>query len=190
MPSTQRLWQSFKTATGYDAANSRSILHHALHAWYFWHECSSAKSHSQFCASASGVARRPLRGWRRWMIRTRLFAPSWQRYRIWPRQLPPLPARKPPARLEPRPVLSHLAYGRKFWRGKSGSQRELALETSWHDPKKLQRLRLREEWEAAHSPPSGALQARSRSAVAQVVAEQHSPGGSMADSVLWGGKQS
>ena len=150
MPSAQPLWHSFKTATGYDAANSRSILHHALHAWYFWHECSSAKSHSQFCASASGVARRALRGWRRWMLRTRLFAPSWQRYRIWPRQLPPLPARKPPARLEPRPVLSHLAYGRKFWRGKSGSQRELALEARWHDPKELQRLRLREEWEPAH----------------------------------------
>ena len=144
MPSTQRLWQSFKTATGYDAANSRSILHHALHAWYFWHEVSSAKSHSQFCASASALARRALRGWRRWTIRTRLLAPSWQRCRIRPQWLPPLPASKPPARLQPRPVLSHLAYGRRFWRGKS------ALEARWRDPRELQRLRLREEWEPAH----------------------------------------
>ena len=39
------------------------------------------------------------------------------------------------------------------------------------------------------SPPrssSGALQTCSRSAVAPVVAEQHSPGGSVANSVLWG----
>ncbi len=123
MPSTQRLWQSFKTATGYDAANSRSILYHALGAWCLWHEFSSAKSHGQFCASASALARRALRGWRRWTIRTRLLAPSWQRCRIRPQGLPPLPASKPPARLQPRPALSHLAFGRRFWKGKIPYQR-------------------------------------------------------------------
>ncbi len=56
---------------GYDAASSRSVLHHALRAWYYWHEFSSSKSHRQFCASASALARRALRGWRRWTIRTR-----------------------------------------------------------------------------------------------------------------------
>ena len=102
MPSSQPLWQSFKALTRYDAASSRSVLHHALHAWSYWHEFSSAKSHRQFCASASALARRALRGWRRWTVQTRLFAPSWQRYRIRPQRLPPLPARKAPARLQPR----------------------------------------------------------------------------------------
>jgi hypothetical protein len=150
MPSSQPLWQSFKTLTRYDAANSRSMLHHALHAWYYWHEFSSAKSHRQFCASASALARRALRGWRRWTIRTRLFAPSWQRCRIQPQWLPPLPARKAPARLQPRPALSYLAFGRKFWRGKSGSQQQLAWAAFWHDPKEEQRLNRCEEWKAAH----------------------------------------
>jgi len=107
------------------------------------------KSHRQFCASASALARRALRGWRRWTVRTRLFAPSWQRCKIQPQWLPPLPARKAPARLQPRPALSYLEYGRKFWKGKSGSQQELARAAHRHDPKELQRLRRREEWEAA-----------------------------------------
>ena len=150
MPSDQLLWQSFKKLTGYDAADSRSVLRHALGAWSFWHECSSAKSHRQFCASASALARRALRGWRRWTIQTRLFAPSWQRCRIRPQWLPPLPARRPPARLQPRPALPYLAYGRKFWRGKSGSQQQLARAAYWHDPKEEQRLKRCEEWKAAH----------------------------------------
>ncbi len=37
--------------------------------------------------------------------------------------LPPLPARKAPARLQPRPALSYLAFGRKFWRGSRGHSR-------------------------------------------------------------------
>ena len=150
MPSSQPLWQSFKALTRYDAASSRSVLHHALHAWSYWHEFSSAKSHRQFCASASALARRALRGWRRWTVQTRLFAPSWQRYRIRPQRLPPLPARKAPARLQPRPALSYLAFGRKFWRGKSGSQQELARAAYWHNPKQEQRLKRCEEWKAAH----------------------------------------
>jgi hypothetical protein len=68
MPSSQPLWQSFKALTRYDAASSRSVLRHALDAWHYWHEFSSAKSHRQFCASASALARRALRGWRRWTV--------------------------------------------------------------------------------------------------------------------------
>ena len=98
MPSAQRLWQSYKTATGYDAAHSRSVLRHALRVWSYWHEVYGApKVHKQFCASASTLARRALRGWRRWTIRTRLFVPSWQRCRVQPRWLPPCP----PANLWP-----------------------------------------------------------------------------------------
>ena len=137
MPSAQRLWQSYKTATGYDAAHSRSVLRHALRVWSYWHEVYGApKVHKQFCASASTLARRALRGWRRWTIRTRLFVPSWQRCRVQPRWLPPLPASEPLARRRPQITsLPYLAYGRKFWKGKSGSQRELALQAYWHDPK-------------------------------------------------------
>ena len=151
MPSAQRLWQSYKTATGYDAAHSRSVLRHALRVWSYWHEVYGApKVHKQFCASASTLARRALRGWRRWTIRTRLFVPSWQRCRIQPRWLPPLPASEPLARRRPQITsLPYLTYGRKFWKGKSGSQRELELAAYWHNPKAVQRLRRREEWEAA-----------------------------------------
>ena len=149
MPSNPVLgfWQRYK-ALGYDAASSRSVLGHFLHAWYYWSDFHRRKSHRQFCASASALARRALRGWRRWTIRTRLFAPSWQRCRIQPQWLPPLPARKAPARLQPRPALLYLAFGRKFWRGKSELE-ELARAAHRHDPKELQRLRRREEWEAA-----------------------------------------
>jgi hypothetical protein len=70
--------------------------------------------------------------------------------RIRPQWLPPLPARKAPARPQPRPALSYLAFGRKFWRGKSGSQQQLARAAYWHDPKKEQRLKRCEDWEAAH----------------------------------------
>ncbi len=150
MPSNPVLgfWQRYK-ASGYDAASSRSVLGYFLDAWYYWYDFRRMKSHRQFCASASALARRALRGWRRWTVRTRLFAPSWQRCRIQPQWLPPLPARKAPARLQPRPALSYLEYGRKFWKGKSGSQQELARAAHRHDPKELQRLRRREEWEAA-----------------------------------------
>ena len=151
MPSNPVLgfWQRYK-ALGYDAASSRSVLGHFLDAWYYWYDFRRMKSHRQFCASASALARRALRGWRRWTVRTRLFAPSWQRCRIQPQWLPPLPARKAPARLQPRPALSYLAFGRKFWRGKSGSQQELARAASRHDPKEEKRLKRCEEWTAAH----------------------------------------
>ena len=151
MPSDPVLgfWQRYK-ALGYDAASSRSVLGHFLDAWYYWYDFRRMKSHRQFCASASALARRALRGWRRWTVRTRLFAPSWQRCRIQPQWLPPLPARKAPARLQPRPALSYLAFGRKFWRGKSGSQQELARAASRHDPKEEKRLKRCEEWTAAH----------------------------------------
>lgn len=149
MPSNPVLgfWQRYK-ALGYDAASSRSVLGHFLHAWYYWYDFRRMKSHRQFCASASALARRALRGWRRWTVRTRLFAPSWQRCRIQPQWLPPLPARKAPARLQPRPALPYLAFGRKFWRGKSELEKIVAA-AHRHDPKELQRLRRREEWEAA-----------------------------------------
>jgi hypothetical protein len=63
---------------------------------------------------------------------------------------PPLPASEPLARRRPQITsLPYLAYGRKFWKGKSGSQQELARAAHRHDPKELQRLRRREEWEAA-----------------------------------------
>jgi hypothetical protein len=52
MPSDLYLWQSFKKLTRYDAADSRSVLRHALGAWSFWHECSSAKSHRPRVSSA------------------------------------------------------------------------------------------------------------------------------------------
>jgi hypothetical protein len=148
MPSSQSLGQSFKALTRYDAASSRSVLRDVLHEWYYWYDFRRFKSHRQFCASASALARRALRGWRRWTLRTRLFAPSWQRCRIQPQWLPPLPARKAPARLQPRPALPYLAFGRKFWRGKSELE-EIAAAANRHDPKELQRLRRREEWEAA-----------------------------------------
>jgi hypothetical protein len=153
MPSQLRwhsLWQGYKKCTGYDATSPRLVLRHAWRAWSFWRELHGGpKAYQRFHASASTLARRALRGWRRWTIRTRLFAPSWQRCRIKPQQLPPLLARKAPARLQPRPALSYLAFGRKFWKGKSGSQQELAAAAYRHEPKYLQRLRRREEWEAA-----------------------------------------
>ena len=128
MPSNPVLgfWQRYK-ALGYDAASSRSVLGHFLHAWYYWYDFRRMKSHRQFCASASTLARRALRGWRRWTIRTRLFAPSWQRCRIQPHWLPSLPASEPLVRRRPQITsLPYLEYGRKFWKGKSGSQQELA----------------------------------------------------------------
>ena len=137
-----RLWQRRKVETGYDASNSRSVLHHALRVWSYWHEVYGApKVHGQFRALASALARRALRGWRRWTMRTRLLAPTWQRCRIRPQGLPPLPASKPPARLQPRPALSHLAFGRRFWKGKIPYQR-------WDSYK--HHSKLKEEWCATH----------------------------------------
>ena len=118
------------------------MLRHAWRAWSFWREMHGGpKTSRQFCASASTLARRALRGWRRWTIRTRLSAPSWQRCRIQPQQLPPLPARSPPARLQPRPALPYLAYGRKFWKGRSTLRSIVSLE---HHSKR------HEEWLATH----------------------------------------
>ena len=150
-PRWHSLWQSCKMTTGYDATNPRSVLRHAWNAWSWWRFMHGGpKAYQQFHASASTLARRALRGWRRWTIRTRLFVPSWQRCRIQPHWLPPLPASEPLARRRPQITsLPYLAYGRKFWKGKSGSQQELAAAAYRHDPKELQRLRRREEWEAA-----------------------------------------
>jgi hypothetical protein len=149
-PRWRSLWQSSMT-TGYDATNPRSVLRHAWNTWSWWRFMHGGpKAYQQFHASASTLARRALRGWRRWTIRTRLFVPSWQRCRIQPHWLPPLPASEPLARRRPQITsLPYLAYGRKFWKGKSGSQQELAAAAYRHDPKELQRLRRREEWEAA-----------------------------------------
>ena len=128
-PRWHSLWQSYKMTTGYDATNPRSVLRHAWNAWSLWRFMRGGpKAYQQFQASASTLARRALRGWRRWTIRTRLSAPSWQRCRIKPQQLPPLPARKAPARLQPRPALSYLAFGRKFWKGKWTLQRTASFE--------------------------------------------------------------
>jgi hypothetical protein len=94
MPSQRRwhsLWQGYKMCSGYDATSPRSVLRHAWDAWSFWRQLHGGpKVYQQFHASASTLARRALRGWRRWTIRTRLSAPSWQRCRIKPQQLPPL----------------------------------------------------------------------------------------------------
>ena len=126
-PRWRSLWQSSMT-TGYDATNPRSVLRHAWNTWSWWRFMHGGpKAYQQFHASASTLARRALRGWRRWTIRTRLFVPSWQRCRIQPHWLPPLPASEPLARRRPQITsLPYLAYGRKFWKGKSGSQQELA----------------------------------------------------------------
>ena len=141
-PRWHSLWQSYKMDTGYDATNPRSVLRHAWSAWSFWREMHGGpKAYQQFHASASTLARRALRGWRRWTIRTRLSAPSWQRCRIKPQQLPPLPARKAPARLQSRPALSYLEYGRKFWKNRETYQQTVSRE---HHSK------LHNEWLATH----------------------------------------
>ncbi len=157
MPSQLRwhsLWQSYKMHTGYDAASPRSVLRHAWRAWSFWREMHGGpKGYQQFHASASTLARRALRGWRRWTIRTRLPAPSWQRCRIRPQWLPPLPAGKAPARLQPRPALSYLTFGRKFWKNRGTLQQTVSQE---HHSK------LHKEWLATHHArlrsPSPSLQ--------------------------------
>jgi hypothetical protein len=188
MPSAQPLWHSFKTATGYDAANSRSILHHALHAWYFWHECSSAKSHSWpvLCVGfgsgstrATGMATLDDTHSTLCTIVAAIqdLAPAAPASACQEASGPPgAPSSLIPPRVWPQ-VLARKVGVTAGTRTRSTLARSPGTATTpaprgvGARPSRL---------------PPGALQARSRSAVAPVVAEQHSPGSSMADSVLWG----
>ena len=166
MPSDQLLWQSFKKLTGYDAADSRSVLRHALGAWSFWHECSSAnlKSHRQFRASALALARRALRGWRRWTMRTRLFTPNMAAMQdpasVAPAsacQEPPSPSAAPPSLALSRvwqQVLERKVYAPVY--SFPGTPFQTPRRVVGHPPR----------------PAPGALHPRSRSAMASVVAEQ------------------
>ena len=183
MPSNLVFWQRYK-ALGYDAASSRSVLRHFLHAWYYWHEFSSAKSHRRFCASASALARRAT--WIATMDGTDSALCTIMAAMQDPAPLAPASACPQSSSTSATPsslILSRIRP--QILAGEVGvtaGTRTGSLLARPQEGAATQTLRGVGGSQSCSSP--GALQARSRSAVAPDMTEQHSPGGHMANSVL------
>jgi hypothetical protein len=87
-------WEQAKSQTGYDAQDPLTVPAHAWYCWGFWLEVSRRlRNGDHRYVTASVLARRALRGWRRWTIQEKLLAPTWQQARLNARLpvLPPLP---------------------------------------------------------------------------------------------------
>jgi hypothetical protein len=82
------------------------------------------------CATASALARRALRGWLRWLVSGRAcLHPLGSDAGSNPAGSPLcLPANHRPVCSLGFGSLPYLAFGRKFWAGKSGTQQQIALE--------------------------------------------------------------
>ena len=119
-------WEEAKSQSGYDAQEPLTVLAHAWACWGFWLEVFRRPSNGDHrYVTASVLARRALRGWRRWTIQEKLLAPTWRQVRLNARMLPPLPT--PAVRTRPRtstttseshrqtPLATHY-YGASPWR--------------------------------------------------------------------------
>ena len=85
-------WEHAKSQTGYDAQEPLTVLAHAWDCWGFWLEVfRRPRNGDHRYLAASVLARRALRGWRRWTIQEKLLAPTWQQVRLNARLIPPLP---------------------------------------------------------------------------------------------------
>jgi hypothetical protein len=85
-------WEQAKSQTGYDDQKPLTVLAHAWECWGFWLAVfRRPKNGDHRYLTASVLARRALRGWRRWTIQEKLLAPTWQQVRLNARLLPPLP---------------------------------------------------------------------------------------------------
>ena len=153
-------WEQAKSQTGYDDQKPLTVLAHAWYCWGFWLEVfRRPKNGDHRYLTASVLARRALRGWRRWTIQEKLLAPTWQQVRLNARLLPPLPTSTGSTRPRTRTAaprahemgpLATYYYGASPWVTSLQEHEERAQVTSSYDEWRSAQDSLLQEFDRLH----------------------------------------
>jgi hypothetical protein len=153
-------WEQAKSQTGFDDRKPLTVLAHAWECWGFWLEVfRRPKNGDHRYLTASVLARRALRGWRRWTIQEKLLAPTWQQVRLNARLLPPLPTSTGSTRPRTRTAaprahemgpLATYYYGASPWVTSLQEHEERAQVTSSYDEWRSAQDSLLQEFDRLH----------------------------------------